>query len=698
MAISALEAGRPGMARPIIARAIASGDASAFIHIAAGRAALVEGEGLTALECAQRGLDGAAIEADLDARLAALELQGRALDYLGSRDEAEAAWTQQATEAAAAARTQAQLRAVVQLGKVELFAGRPPKRLYEAVELARSAGALVELAWAEENLSISLALNGDLGAAKAVLDEAIPRCRGLRLDQLAYLLATRAMIESYTAESVEDRLAEAEAMSPTPDLLLHTSGMRTDIALRAGDYVAAIHWSKVCNELVRTMPGAVPTDGPCWLVWALAAAGRPVDAVRALDEARAIPGLARWHGRPVVVAVAAAVLVGDEVGVDNAIAGATGVMPIDIALMRVLAAEIIKGPARVRWLREALDTYESIGAPLDADRARRLLREAGGPVPRRRRTTGRMPDEFARAGVTAREAEVLAFWATVCQTPTSPDRLYVSVRTVESHVSALLAKLGAAKSRATHRSERLDQPHRLTRPLEPVVPRMCPVPSGVMIGGSHNISRGDHMDAATTTIEQITAKAEEFAGRLLSIYSGSMLTYMVDIGHRTGLFIAAAGGPATSDQLADRAGLSERYVREWLGAMVTGGIFGYDPANGIVLPPSGAGRGAHRWAHEPRSHGRLEHPPGQARPPGRTRLPRRRRRRLRRVPTRVHRRDGRHQPGVLRWGAHRRVPADGSITHRTTTCWRAGRRHRVRHRACPGVAGPDVPGVTIHGI
>ena len=82
-------------------RAIASGDASAFIHIAAGRATLVEGEGLAALECAQRGLDGAAIEADLDARLAALELQGHALDYLGSRDEAEAAWTQQATEAAA---------------------------------------------------------------------------------------------------------------------------------------------------------------------------------------------------------------------------------------------------------------------------------------------------------------------------------------------------------------------------------------------------------------------------------------------------------------------------------------------------------------------------------------------------------------------------------------------------------------------
>ena len=42
---------------------------------------------------------------------------------------------------------------------------------------------------------------------------------------------------------------------------------------------------------------------------------------------------------------------------------------------------------------------------------------------------------------------------------------------------------------------------------------------------------------------------------------------MVDIGHRTGLVAAAAEGWATSDQLATRAGLTERYVREWLGAM-----------------------------------------------------------------------------------------------------------------------------------
>ncbi len=76
-----------------------------------------------------------------------------------------------------------------------------------------------------------------------------------------------------------------------------------------------------------------------------------------------------------------------------------------------------------------------------------------------------------------------------------------------------------------------------------------------------------------------------FAERMVEIYTGSMLTNMLDIGYRTGLFEAAAEGPATSAELAIRAGLDERYVREWLGAMATGGIFSYNAeAKTYTLP------------------------------------------------------------------------------------------------------------------
>src|SRR3970040_1584788 len=74
-------------------------------------------------------------------------------------------------------------------------------------------------------------------------------------------------------------------------------------------------------------------------------------------------------------------------------------------------------------------------------------------------------------------------------------------------------------------------------------------------------------------------RVQEFARRLFGHYTSGMLTLMVDIGHRTGLFEAAAKGPGTSGQLAERAGLNERYVREWLGAMATGGIMGDEAAS-----------------------------------------------------------------------------------------------------------------------
>jgi hypothetical protein len=68
-------------------------------------------------------------------------------------------------------------------------------------------------------------------------------------------------------------------------------------------------------------------------------------------------------------------------------------------------------------------------------------------------------------------------------------------------------------------------------------------------------------------------KQEEFSERILATLTGGALTMLVGVGYRLGLFEAAARGPATRLELAERAGLHERYVREWLGAMVTGGFF-----------------------------------------------------------------------------------------------------------------------------
>ena len=73
------------------------------------------------------------------------------------------------------------------------------------------------------------------------------------------------------------------------------------------------------------------------------------------------------------------------------------------------------------------------------------------------------------------------------------------------------------------------------------------------------------------------AKAEAFGERLAGAINEASLVLMTSIGHRVRLFDAMEGsGPMTSGELAEKAGLDERYVREWLGAMTTGGIVEHD--------------------------------------------------------------------------------------------------------------------------
>lgn len=94
----------------------------------------------------------------------------------------------------------------------------------------------------------------------------------------------------------------------------------------------------------------------------------------------------------------------------------------------------------------------------------------------------------------------------------------------------------------------------------------------------------------TATQELDMAKAEAFGGQIIGILNGGMLSLMLSIGHKTGLFDTMAElPPSTSQEIAKAAGLNERYIREWLGAMVTGRIIDYDAAKGTYnLPPEHA--------------------------------------------------------------------------------------------------------------
>lgn len=71
---------------------------------------------------------------------------------------------------------------------------------------------------------------------------------------------------------------------------------------------------------------------------------------------------------------------------------------------------------------------------------------------------------------------------------------------------------------------------------------------------------------------------------MFQFLNGGMLSLMISIGYKTGLFDTISQlKPSTSQEISRAAKLNERYVREWLGAMVTGNIIDYDPSTGKYL-------------------------------------------------------------------------------------------------------------------
>lgn len=73
-------------------------------------------------------------------------------------------------------------------------------------------------------------------------------------------------------------------------------------------------------------------------------------------------------------------------------------------------------------------------------------------------------------------------------------------------------------------------------------------------------------------------RVERLAFGVVGDMGGAFMMALGYIGDRLGLFKAMAGaGPVTSQELADKTGLNERYVREWGNAMVAAEYIDYEP-------------------------------------------------------------------------------------------------------------------------
>ena len=151
---------------------------------------------------------------------------------------------------------------------------------------------------------------------------------------------------------------------------------------------------------------------------------------------------------PLWLAVAEALTTGSSEHVDEVLTQFTENAGYDVAMARTLLADVLADGQRIARAQAALAAFESYGAERDAARVRQLLRRMGAAVPRAARTTSTLAQELRFRGVTSREAEVLRLIGKGLDNPAIAAELVLSVRTVESHVSSLLAKCGAG-NRAT---------------------------------------------------------------------------------------------------------------------------------------------------------------------------------------------------------------------------------------------------------
>lgn len=81
-------------------------------------------------------------------------------------------------------------------------------------------------------------------------------------------------------------------------------------------------------------------------------------------------------------------------------------------------------------------------------------------------------------------------------------------------------------------------------------------------------------------------RANAFAQRMIQVLNNGAIAMMTSIGHRTGLFnVMSQLEPSSTAAIAQEARLDKRYVQEWLGAMVTGGVVDYDATSGKYSLP-----------------------------------------------------------------------------------------------------------------
>ena len=327
--------------------------------------------------------------------------------------------------------------------------------LRDGIEQATAAGQRDYLARSYTSIVRALERIGRYDELAHYVDEGLSRAREVEFLSHAYTLeAHRSLLQMIRGEwaTAEQGLRELVGAHPDAGVLArHTLPVLARLLVRRGADDAD-EWLERAWELARRAdvlpvlaPAALATVEHAWLT------GRPEladEPVRLLGERLHRPGAERYRGellrylrrlgRPAEPFAGcpeefAAGLRGDW----RAAAAAVAVDPYAQAL------ELAESPDPDTVLA-ALACLDGLGAGPAATLVRRRLRELGvqriprGPTPATRENP---------AGLTERQLDVLGLLAEGLSNPEIAERLVLSVRTVDHHVSAILTKLGVSSRR-----------------------------------------------------------------------------------------------------------------------------------------------------------------------------------------------------------------------------------------------------------
>ena len=404
-----------------------------------------------AAEAARRAL-AAAERAGLHAvACEALEVVGRAA-RLGDLDRAEAAFVRAHAIAMEHGLTLWRVRALFELGTLDLLRGREVDRLLAARELALTTGALAVAAQVDLHIAGWYAMRLDgahaVQAARSCADVA-GRFGMHQLLAIALVFEADGLARLGRRDDMETQLQKAFALrGDDPEVCaMAWAHVRARSSLIQENRRRALQELETAIGYFRRLPTAPAVIGRAYWVVLRAVDGQ--DGETALAELQASGATANFLIRGYTHLAEAVLLgrAGRRTDAEDAFArGDETLAPIawhrQFGRRLVADAAIADGwgePAA--WLQQALPVFEDHGHDEIAAACRSLLRRAGAPVPRRGSASG-LPAGLRSLGVTAREAEVLVLVGEGLPNREIAARLYLSPRTVERHIANLTVKAG----------------------------------------------------------------------------------------------------------------------------------------------------------------------------------------------------------------------------------------------------------------